>query len=36
LLNKLHVCGKIISCHKSSPLRDGFHSNNAWTRGRAW
>jgi len=27
LLNKLHVCGKIISGHKS-PLRDGFHSNN--------
>jgi len=27
LLNKLHVCGKIISFHKT-PLRDGFHSNN--------
>jgi len=24
-LNKLHVCGKIISCHKP-PLRDGFQA----------
>jgi len=35
LLNKLHVCGKIFSCHKT-PLRDGFHSNNALIRGGAF
>jgi len=30
---KLHVCGKIISCHKT-PLQ--LHSNNVWMRGGAW
>jgi len=31
-LNKLHICGKIISCHKT-PLRDGFHTTHEYEAG---